>query len=345
MIGISEQKKRYEPIQDAIDGGVFLWGAGANGGWCFDYCKRAGIEVNGFIDQNKSISHFEGVKIISPEIFRRDYFQKPILVTAKHSAGEIINCNKDIPNIMSFDSFFLIKNLHEYESIEFEDKESYRVLNYLKKYMYTSEPTTLYAITCHNQYFAVAPFFNTGKEGFVDLGAYTGDTIEMFLFEHHGAFSHIWAFEPGQKQFAALEFRTKRLVEEWALEREKITLENKGIGGKSECLYVTEGNNLLGMQLSAHGEKKITVVSLDDYFEREDNVTFIKADIEGLEYETFCGAKKLIQKLHPKLAVSVYHKPDDLIRIYNLIKSYDCSYKFSLRNHSSLMMETVLYCY
>ena len=46
----------------------------------------------------------------------------------------------------------------------------------------------------------------------------------------------------------------------------------------------------------------------------------------------------------PKIAICVYHRPDDLINIMHILKSYVPEYRFYLRHHSSLAMETVLYC-
>ncbi|WP_031474746.1 FkbM family methyltransferase [[Clostridium] aminophilum] len=108
---------------------------------------------------------------------------------------------------------------------------------------------------------------------------------------------------------------------------------------------MTDSDHLLGMQVSEQGDNRIEVVSLDDYFTDHDRVSFIKSGIEGLEFDMLQGAERTIRKQHPKLAIRVYHKPDDLIRIYQLIKSLDHTYRFSIRNHSSLMMDTVLYCY
>ena len=57
------------------------------------------------------------------------------------------------------------------------------------------------------------------------------------------------------------------------------------------------------------------------------------------------GAENTIKKYKPKMAISVYHKPDDLLTIPKYIKEIVPEYKFSLRHHSIGFAETVLYCW
>ncbi len=75
----------------------------------------------------------------------------------------------------------------------------------------------------------------------------------------------------------------------------------------------------------------------------EGNVTFIKLDVEGAEYEALKGAEKLIQNCRPTLAVSVYHKAQDIWELPELILSMAPEYTFYLRHYSLSSEETVLY--
>lgn len=72
-------------------------------------------------------------------------------------------------------------------------------------------------------------------------------------------------------------------------------------------------------------------------------VTFIKMDIEGAELKALYGAANTIKTWHPKLAVCVYHKPEDLITIPQYIKSIYPMYRLYLRSYSPSGVETVLY--
>lgn len=66
-------------------------------------------------------------------------------------------------------------------------------------------------------------------------------------------------------------------------------------------------------------------------------------DIEGAEMDALIGSEKTITEYHPKLAISIYHKDDDLWTIpYYLMKKYPF-YRFFIRHYSSITTETILY--
>ena len=54
-------------------------------------------------------------------------------------------------------------------------------------------------------------------------------------------------------------------------------------------------------------------------------------DIEGAEKAALEGAEKTIKKYKPKLAISVYHNPEDIFEIPLLLKEYVSEYKLHFR--------------
>ena len=56
------------------------------------------------------------------------------------------------------------------------------------------------------------------------------------------------------------------------------------------------------------------------------------------------GAKNSINKFKPKLAISLYHKPDDLFEIINYININHPYYDLYLNHYTIHNEETVLYC-
>lgn len=198
-----------------------------------------------------------------------------------------------------------------------------------------------------NQYFALTDFCTfSEKEIFVDCGAFVGDTIEEYLFSHEGTFGKIIAFEPDAVNFGALKARVERLNKEWALTADKIQLVNAGVG-----TMTTEGilpkHAGLGSRISekrdADGDP-IKIYALDDFF-TEQRVDFLKADIESFELDMLRGAEKVIRRDLPKIAVCIYHNASDIYQILLWIDSLNMGYKFSIRHHSTLISDTVLYAY
>jgi len=82
------------------------------------------------------------------------------------------------------------------------------------------------------------------------------------------------------------------------------------------------------------GEKITRVVTLDSYVAEQKlpHVDFIKLDTEGAELEILRGATNSIAKWKPKLAISAYHKVDDLWVLSKFVKSIRPDYEFALRH-------------
>jgi hypothetical protein len=57
------------------------------------------------------------------------------------------------------------------------------------------------------------------------------------------------------------------------------------------------------------------------------------------------GAEKTILKNRPKLAISCYHYPTDLVEILKFINSLKLNYRFKLRHHANVIGDYVLYAY
>ena len=86
----------------------------------------------------------------------------------------------------------------------------------------------------------------------------------------------------------------------------------------------------------------LDVDSIDDLCAAE-KVTLIKMDIEGSEQEALRGAEKVIKRDKPRLAICIYHKPEDFYEIPLMIKAMVPEYKLYIRHHSESWHETVVY--
>jgi len=195
-------------------------------------------------------------------------------------------------------------------------------------------------------YFAITPYVKCDvREVFVDCGAYVGDTVEQFLNVRVGLFHKIFAFEPSERNFRAMQARTERLSREWGLEEGQVNLIQAGVGEKNYWTELRTTDHVDGGSLSGesdHGD--IPVISIDEFF-AEQPITFLKADIEGYEWKMLHGAEQVIKRDRPKLAICIYHTPFDMYRIALWIKSVCPDYKLAVRQHYCDIWDTVLYAY
>ena len=74
-------------------------------------------------------------------------------------------------------------------------------------------------------------------------------------------------------------------------------------------------------------------------------MTFIKLDVEGSELEVLMGAAETIKRDHPRMAISVYHKTNDLFNVAHYLLSLMDNCNFAIRHYHSDHIETILYVF
>jgi FkbM family methyltransferase len=90
--------------------------------------------------------------------------------------------------------------------------------------------------------------------------------------------------------------------------------------------------------------EEFACTTLDDYAaSKGGRVDFIKMDIEGAEMEALEGAARVINEFKPRLAISGYHKPQDLWEIPNRLKELNPSYQLTFGHHTPIVWESVFY--
>ena len=183
------------------------------------------------------------------------------------------------------------------------------------------------------QYFDL-PCFNLKNEFFADVGALDGETTKCFM-RHCSENPHAYVFEPNPAQFEV----TKQNLKGYS----GVELFPYGLYDKNTTLRFDSSNGDEGSaKVSETGELIIEVRRLDDLL-GDKPVTFIKMDIEGSELAALRGAERIIREQKPKLAICVYHKPEDMWEIPSLILEYCPDYRLYLRHYSITHTETVLY--
>jgi FkbM family methyltransferase len=243
----------------------------------------------------------------------------------------------DAPHSLEFlDYQFVEKNKHQlqitYDMLE--DQMSKEVFVAYLNSKIKGFPDELYDLADFNPYFTdIITLHN--NEVFIDCGAYDGDTIVAFNKKVNGTFKKIVAFEPDNSNFMNLQ----KTITLHGLKG--VVLIKKGCWNKATTLCFSSDGNMTS-QVQDSGGIEIDVETIDTVIGNGD-ATLIKMDIEGSELQALQGASSVIQRCKPKLAICVYHKPEDLIDIPHYIKSLVPEYKLYLRHHQYISWETVLY--
>jgi len=170
-------------------------------------------------------------------------------------------------------------------------------------------------------------------EVYVDGGVWNGDTILWFIQYANNKYARIYGFEPDPLNYWIT-------VNKFSNASEKIKLYNSALSDHEGQAWFS---TLLGQdsKIDKDGGYLATLIKLDDVV--NEKVTFIKLDVEGGEYDALMGAKNIIQAFKPKLAISLYHKDDDLWKLPLLVHELVPEYKLYIRHHTLDSGETVLY--
>lgn len=355
---ISETNELYRRISCEASAGIYLYGAGFVGRWSVSYLESIGIPVLGFVD---SVSSKWGTVILGKPVYSPTdpliVSARTLLITSRHAVPAIKKALAHLSaSIMSIDAFVVHQqgklNTERVEHLLSGDRASLDTFHAVLLSMLEGTTQPLRHHADNRPFFDQFGFFNRDGEIFVDAGAYVGDSLERFIWAVNGVFRHAYAFEPGKTQFEAMERRVSRLVAEWALKPESVSLINKGISSESRTVQISSASHLIQTridEMSSRFEEKnkekteIQVVSLDQYFQDE-KFTLLKVDVEGSEASLLQGAVKSIERCRPRIALSVYHYPTDIFLLPVQCSQANSDYNFTLGHHSTQLMDTVLYC-
>ena len=331
---------------------IFVFGAGNTTALYAKCFEVEGINPVGYLDNSpaKQGTQFLGGGVISPDDIKG---RKDVLVLI---CSVQIRVQQEVSkqlqglglDFLSVDEYVFAKRADEIircaESLY--DDESVKVYSeIIESRLMSRMPSP--EIFSHNIYLALPEFYQLeAKEIFVDCGAFVGDTVEQYIFTHCGMFGKIFAFEPDNINFNAMQVRIDRLNREWGLSEDKIKLVNAGVGIKTST-GIVENHNGLGSRISINNdssEKTIKIYALDDFFQ-DQRVDFLKADIESFELDMLKGAENIIRRDLPKLAICIYHNASDLYQILLWLKDLNLDYKFAIRHHVPPYYDTILYAY
>ena len=165
---------------------------------------------------------------------------------------------------------------------------------------------------------------------YIDGGAYDGKTLLALLEKVQVNTAYL--FEPDAQNYSSL---TKNLV-----------------GINATCIPMAlsdtyrilsfNANNGEGSAISTDGSVHIAAGSLDEII-GEQPIDFVKLDVEGAEADALAGSINIIKQNRPVLAISLYHRAEDLWDLPLLVSKLCNNYKFYIRQHYYNSFDCVLY--
>lgn len=155
----------------------------------------------------------------------------------------------------------------------------------------------------------------------IDGGAYDGGTA--LAFEQAGA-EHVFAFEMDADNFVRCRER---------LAGHKAVVENMGLSD------AVRADRYMAMDTGSHqdvsGEAIARFMTIDMYvrLKKLKRVDFIKFDIEGAELAALHGAAQTIRRWKPRLALSAYHRYEDIWTLAQYLRELRPDYELAFRHY------------
>lgn len=347
---IKPKKSDFEILNDLRYSSLplVIWGAAKSGMILFKRLKRYNINVSAvFVDTPFAITEINGYSINSFEEICAKHIKFNILVA--HGYPKLKEKYSAHPQVNEVYSLFDMNDFEMNISSEFfsENENSfYELFNNLSDAL-SRESFSYYLTSRLNNNWDyiekyvddsgnIPAFMNlTKNEIVIDCGAYTGDTLLSYI-DKIGEFEEYYAWEPDNENYNKLRENSEYL-------NLNIKILKLGAWKNKDTLYFHENGDqsyITNDQISGDATE-IQVDSIDNICQNK--ATYIKMDIEGAEHEALQGAYNTIMLNKPKLAISIYHRKIDLIRIPGLIKSINSDYQFYFRLHHKLGVDAVLY--
>ncbi|CAK7052170.1 MAG: hypothetical protein DELT_01092 [Desulfovibrio sp.] len=194
--------------------------------------------------------------------------------------------------------------------------------------------TLLYHVFVVEQYRIPGICEIEGEGIIVDAGCCLGETAVYFA--QKAPSSIVYSFEPNpdmanlaRKNIAANGLEEQIIVCPYAL--------SDTIGTARFAASLGGGSNL-----NEHGAMTVDLTTIDEMAKQwERPVSFIKMDIEGAELAALQGAVETIHRDRPKLAISLYHKPEDLFELPFFLKEHCTDYSFFVRGDAEFVLFAV----
>jgi FkbM family methyltransferase len=350
-------------LREALSSGCFVYGAGGYGRRILALLREQNITCAGIIDRKFTgdDTRLDGVPAFHPDALLDTDVMGKCLAVGVHNhlvdPGAFLDYglsrpfreilwNADLPDALGgkADNYWLTNRqfmLAHFDELEhaakyLSDQTSIEILVALVRYRITGDISAAPKSKIDEQYLPPDLISFEMPITFVDGGAYNGDT-HRYLTAKGVSVAHWVAFEPDPRNFGALSEVAGSLLM-------PSTLFPCGLSDTFVHVPFAANADASSHLSDSSVSADITVpcVALDEVLPglRPD---YIKLDIEGAEQAALFGMRKTIAACHPHLAISVYHRPEDLWTLVHTLLELAPYANLYLRQHCLNAFDTVLY--
>ncbi len=316
---------------------ILLYGMGDGAEKILNHLLSLGITPSGVFASDGFARHniFRGYEVISYSEAQKAYGDFIALICFGSQRPEVLSLFKsmlsqcelyapDVPvyGTAVFDEAFCAKNRARLERIYslLADSQSKKVFENTVKYKLTGDIRLLFDCETDPEESFEGVIKPNADEVFLDLGAYTGDTVRQFA-DISGGYEKIIAVEPDRRSFKKLKSNTSGL--------HNIELYNVAVSsGRALLPFSDDGGR---QSVLNRGDRLISCESIDSLLDGG-KVTYIKMDVEGQEAQAIRGAENTIRKYRPKMCISAYHRSEDYFLIPELVYGIRSDYKIYMRH-------------
>lgn len=361
---IAREQHSLEELLAKTGNKTVLFGAGNLGRRTLQALRSIGVEPLAFSDNNARLwnTTVEGMPVLSPEVATQRFGGDAVFIvtiwtdshwyTDTHAQLSKLGCtmiSPPSPVYWRFPESFLPFFAQDQPRKVFEEADAVLEAQsiwsdersraeYVQQIRWRAVGDWNFHRPTDDSYFPQRLFQLNRTESFLDCGAYDGCIIKAFLERCDGMFRRIIAIEPDDATFGTLETYVSTLP---AAVKEKIAVRKCVVGAQRGDVGFAALGTVLS-HVSDHSDRSIACFPITDVVGNE-TITYIKMDIEGSEYDALLGARHVIQRDHPLLAVCVYHNQHDIWRIPLLIRQMVPEYRMYLRQHDADGWQTVAY--
>ena len=363
---VARWRERQAMVPDLLAGsdGAVLVGAGKVGQEFLGALLASGVPVFAFTDNNSAKwGHaILDVPVLAPEEAVRQFGHRAVFLVTIGRVGtaaadvcrqfstlgarRVVHFIPAIPRIPRiWPQFFLAPDAFDGADVEsclaayrlFRDGLSRDLFVAHLRWRATLDPSGLPTPEYDNQYFPpplIAPRHCTT---FVDIGAYTGDTLAAVSQFAGDSLRAYYGFEPDARNYDSLVAQAADVTRR--REGLRVVTRRTAIGAAHGTIsFAADG--AATSQVSATGAESVECAPLDSLGV---DPSYVKIDVEGAEADVLRGAAETMGRWKPTVAIATYHRPKDLFDLPLWLARNAPDYQFYLRSHGDAGIDLVCY--